>query len=95
MVPRPDIIAVDLASSLEAAAKLIIEHGFTRIPAYRGDRDRIEGIVHAKDVVDLLYQGRRDVSLAEMLRPVRFVQDSKRPSSCCARCCRKGFSSPL
>src|SRR5262249_46778989 len=51
MVPRPDIVAVDLGSPLEAVAKLIIEHGFTRIPAYRGDRDRIEGFVHARDVV--------------------------------------------
>jgi CBS domain containing-hemolysin-like protein len=91
MVPRPDIIAVDLASSLEAAAKLIIEHGFTRIPAYRGDRDRIEGIVHAKDVVDLLYQGRRDVSLAEMLRPVRFVPDSKRPFELLREMQQEGF----
>jgi CBS domain containing-hemolysin-like protein len=46
----PDIVAVDLASPLETAAKLIIEHGFTPIPAYRGDRDHIEGIVHAKGV---------------------------------------------
>jgi CBS domain containing-hemolysin-like protein len=91
MVPRPDIVAVDLGSPLEAAAKLIIEHGFTRIPAYRGDRDRIEGIVHAKDVVELLYQGRRDVSLAEILRPVSFVPDSKRPFELLREMQQEGF----
>ena len=91
MVPRPDIVAVDLASPLEAAAKLIIEHGFTRIPAFSGDRDRIEGIVYAKDVVEFLYQGRRDVLLAEMLRPVRFVPDSKRPFELLREMQQEGF----
>jgi magnesium and cobalt exporter, CNNM family len=91
MVPRPDVVAVDLSNPLEAAAKLIIEHGFTRIPAYRGDLDHIEGIVHAKDVLDLLYQGRRDVSLAEMLRPVKFVPDSKRVAELLREMQQEGF----
>lgn len=78
MVPRPDIVAIDLASSLDVAAELIVQRGFTRIPAYRGNLDRIEGIVHAKDVLRLLHQGRQDVPLAEILRPLRFVPESKR-----------------
>jgi CBS domain containing-hemolysin-like protein len=78
MVPRPDMVAIDLASPLSAAAELIVQRGFTRIPAYRGDLDRIEGIVHAKDVLDLLHQGRLEVALTEILRPVRFVPESKR-----------------
>ena len=78
MVPRPDIVAIDVASSLDVAAELIVQRGFTRIPAYRGNLDHTEGIVHAKDVLNLLHQGRQDVPLAEILRPVRFVPESKR-----------------
>ena len=77
MVPRPDIVAIDLAEPLKAAAETIIERGFTRIPAYRGDLEHIEGIVHAKDVLSLLHKGGHDVALAATLRPVRFVPDSK------------------
>ncbi len=77
MMPRQDIVAVELPGSLDAVAGLIVQHGFTRIPAYRGDLEHIEGIIHAKDVLDLLHQGRRDVPLAELFRPVHFVPESK------------------
>ncbi len=77
MVPRPDIIAIALTSPLDLAAELVVRHGFTRIPAYRDDLDRIEGIVHAKDILNLLHHNRHDVALTEILRPVRFVPESK------------------
>jgi putative hemolysin len=76
MVPRPDIVAIDLAQPLNAVAETIVQNGFSRIPAYHGDLDHIEGIVHAKDVLNLLHEDRHDVTLAGTLRPVRFVPDS-------------------
>jgi putative hemolysin len=78
MVPRPDIVAIEITRPLEQAAATIIQSGFTRIPAYRGDLDQIEGIVHAKDVLNLLLQGRLNVALAAQLRSVRFIPDSTR-----------------
>lgn len=78
MVPRPDVVALDLASPIDAAADLIIRSGFTRIPVYRGDLDHTEWIVHAKDVLDGLRQGRHEDVLAKLLRPVHFVPDFKR-----------------
>ena len=78
MVPRPDIVAVDLRGSVEDAAKLIVEHGLTRLPAHNGDLDRTEGIVHAKDVLSALHQGQDAVKLTEVLRPVRFVPEQMR-----------------
>lgn len=77
MVPRPDIVALDLGSTLDAAADVIVRSGFTRIPVYRGDLDHTEGLVHAKDVLDVLRQGRHDAVLAELLWPVQFVTDFK------------------
>lgn len=77
MVPRPDIVAIDLAQPLDAVAETIVQSGFTRIPAYRGDLDHIEGFVHAKDVLNLLHKERHDVTLAGTVRPVQFVPDSK------------------
>jgi CBS domain containing-hemolysin-like protein len=78
MVPRPDIVALDLGSSLAAAADLIVRSGFTRIPVYRGDLDHTEAMVHVKDVLDGLRQGRHQDALAEFLRPAHFVPDFKR-----------------
>jgi len=78
MVPRPDIVAIDVARPLDAAVGTIVQSGFTRIPAYRGDLDHIEGIVHAKDALSLLHEGRHAATLAANLRPVRFIPDSTR-----------------
>ena len=78
MVPRPDIVAIDVTDPLPALSELIVRRGLTRIPVYRKDLDHIEGMVHAKDVLDVLHQGRRDASIRELLRPVRVVPESKR-----------------
>jgi CBS domain containing-hemolysin-like protein len=80
MAPRPDIVAVDIESSVDDALAAIEQHGVTRIPVYRDDLDHIEGIVHAKDVLPLVRKKRDQVGFRELLRPVRFVPDSKRLS---------------
>ena len=81
MVPRPDIVGIDVASSLSSAAALVVERGFTRLPVYRGEVDRVEGVVHAKDILRALHEGAEQSEqsgLADLLRPVRFVPESKR-----------------
>jgi CBS domain containing-hemolysin-like protein len=80
MVPRPDIVAIEAESSLDAALGAIEQRGVTRIPIYRGDLDHIEGIVHAKDVLQHLRANGRQVAVRELIRPVHFVPDSKRLS---------------
>src|SRR5262249_6750151 len=78
MVPRPDIEAIDMTASLGDLSELIVRCGFSRIPVYSGDLDHIEGIVHAKDVLNVLHQGQRNGSITALLRPVRFFPESKR-----------------
>ncbi|MEW6270826.1 MAG: hemolysin family protein [Thermodesulfobacteriota bacterium] len=78
MVPRPDIVGIDLASSLADAQEAFVRHGFSRLPAYRGDLDDTQGIIHAKDLLTVRQQGRRNVSLQDIMRPVHFVPESKR-----------------
>jgi CBS domain containing-hemolysin-like protein len=91
MVPRPDIVAVDVSSPLSKAADLIVERGLTRIPAYRRDLDGTEGIVHAKDVLQALHRGRPNASLTELLRPVQFVPEVKRASELLSEMQRERF----
>lgn len=77
MVPRPDVVGIDLASSLADAQRLFVEHGLSRVPAYRGDLDATEGILHAKDLMRA-QESRRAATLADIMRPVHFVPESKR-----------------
>lgn len=78
MVPRPDVIAIEVSRSLQHAVELLLEHRLTRLPVYRGDLDHTEGIIHVKDVLETLYKGQADAPLVHLLRPVRFVPESKR-----------------
>jgi CBS domain containing-hemolysin-like protein len=78
MVPRPDIVAVDVSSPLAVVQDVIARHGLSRLPVYRGELDRIEGVVHAKDVLQALQVGDPQVPLTRVLRPARFTPESKR-----------------
>jgi CBS domain containing-hemolysin-like protein len=78
MVPRPDIIAVDLSRPLRVAEDLMLEHGFSRVPVYRDDLDHCEGFVYAKDILRALHQGQPDLPIARVMRPAHFVPDSKK-----------------
>jgi len=50
MTPRAAVVAIDADVPPEQAARTIARSGFSRIPVYRGSRDRIIGMVHALDV---------------------------------------------
>ena len=78
MVPRPDVVAIDVASSLATVQDLIARRGVSRLPAYRGELDRVEGIVHAKDVLQALQAGDPSAPITGILRPARFTPESKR-----------------
>lgn len=78
MKPRPDIVAIDASEDLLAAQDLILRHGYSRIPVYREDLDHIEGVLYAKDVLSALATGKAQAPIAELVRPVEFVPESKR-----------------
>jgi CBS domain containing-hemolysin-like protein len=81
MVPRPDVIAVDLErASVRDAHALIVRHGFTRLPAYRANIEQTEGIVHAKDLLKILLDGEDETPLSALLRPAHFVPATKKAS---------------
>ena len=71
MTPRTDIIAVDEETSLEAFRQQCIESGCSRVPVYRDNIDAIVGVAFAYDLFN------DPVSLKEMMRPAKFVPESK------------------
>lgn len=75
MVPRGNIIAIEADSDMETLVALMTEHAHSRIPAYRETLDETVGMVHMKDVLACLAQGKA-CRLRELLRPVLFVVPS-------------------
>ncbi|MCK8783013.1 hemolysin family protein [Roseomonas sp. NAR14] len=75
MVPRPDIIAMSEALTLEQAIRLIQREGHSRFPVYREQLDDVVGMVHIKDVFASV--GRDEpFSMAAILRKPLFVVPS-------------------
>lgn len=79
MVPRPDIVALDISMSRDVLVHRVIEEGYSRLPVYRGNIDNIIGIVYSKDLLSLL-EHRDLIVLQDVIRPVHFVPESKKIS---------------
>ena len=75
MVPRVDIVALDVETPLSEVIKCMVEHGHSRIPVYRETLDDVIGFVHVKDLLGPAAD-RRPTKLAPMLRKVLFVAPS-------------------
>jgi magnesium and cobalt exporter, CNNM family len=57
MVPRNEIVGLDLDDGIESLLNIIISSGYTRLPIYRGDINHVEGFLHMKNVTRLLRSG--------------------------------------
>ena len=78
MVPRIDMVAVEASEPVDEALRVVVERGFSRIPIYEETVDNIVGVVHAKDILGYLADGRRPASLREIARAPYFVPEGKR-----------------
>ena len=78
MVPRPDLVAAPMNSSMRQVLDLVLRHGFSRIPVYRNTLDDIEGVVYAKDLLRHLHAGKENVSLDTIMREPFFVPETKK-----------------
>ncbi len=75
MTPRPDMVTVPVTASVEELIGVATEEGYSRIPvSSNGD---IVGMVMVKDLLPLLGEGRRPSSVAEVMRPVEFIPETK------------------
>ena len=75
MVPRADIVAVDIETSLADVAQLMNRSSHSRLPVYRGRLDDVIGMVHIKD---LLARRKDDSSVESIVRKLLFVAPSMR-----------------
>ena len=79
MVPRPDVVALDIDAPWDRLLRQVIEEGYSRLPVYRESIDTIVGIVYSKDLLSLL-EHRSLIILQDIVRPAYFVHESKRIS---------------
>lgn len=79
MVPRTDIVAIDVDSAYEDIMKIIVETGYSRLPVYKDNLDNILGIIHTKDLL-AFWEKRDSIILRDTTREPYFVPDTKKIS---------------
>ncbi|MBN2548746.1 MAG: CBS domain-containing protein [Anaerolineales bacterium] len=78
MVPRIDMLALDVTTPLLVAVDVIINSGHSRVPVYEEVVDKTLGVLYIKDLMRLWREGNPANSLHDLLRPAYFVPEAKK-----------------
>lgn len=80
MIPRTQMQVVDSGQSPDEFLPLVIEEAHSRYPMIDGDKDKVVGILLAKDLLRYfqLRNKATDLDLDDILRPAVFIPESKR-----------------
>lgn len=77
MIPRTEVLGIEVNGTFEAALALVRESRHSRFPVYEGSLDSVVGIIHSKDILN--YVGAPQAfNLRAIARPPYFVPESKR-----------------
>ena len=80
MVPRLEMVGVELGTPLNQIVSLLLDSGHSRLPVFDGDIDHIKGILLGKDLLVFWQTPEETWDLARVLRPTFFVPESKKIS---------------
>jgi putative hemolysin len=78
MVPRIDIDAIEIQSTLKDAWEAVIQAGHSRLPVYRRTVDDIVGMLYARDILAYVRERSLDTPVETLLRPVYYVPETRK-----------------
>lgn len=78
MVPRIDVLALDINTPLEQAIQSFTHSGHSRVPVYEDTIDNVIGVLYAKDMLKVRLDGQTLYALRDLLRPAYFVPEAKK-----------------
>lgn len=78
MVPRIDILALEVDTPIAQAVDILLQTGHSRAPVFKDTVDNIVGLLYAKDLLRVWRDGSQPASLRELLRPAYFVPEAKK-----------------
>ncbi len=77
MVPRAQMVVIPKVASVNEILPIIVESGHSRFPVVGEDKDELEGILLAKDVLKSFVPGQKDFDLKSFIRPAVVIPESK------------------
>ena len=78
MIPRAQMVTIDIDQSVEEFLPVMLESAHSRFPVISEDKDHIEGILLAKDLLEYAFIPGKVFTLKEVLRTAVIVPESKR-----------------
>ena len=76
MVPRTDIKAAKIASSVTEIKKHFIKTGHTKLPIFDDSLDNIKGYIHIKDILPFFNKDEKKIKITSILRRALFIPES-------------------
>ncbi|GGD63420.1 CNNM family magnesium/cobalt transport protein CorC [Lacimicrobium alkaliphilum] len=78
MIPRAQIVTIGIEQSVKEFLPVMLESAHSRFPVINEDKDHIEGILLAKDLLTYAFSPEKEFKLKDVLRPAIIVPESKR-----------------
>lgn len=78
MIPRAQMTTIDIEQKVEEFLPVMLESAHSRFPVISEDKDHIEGILLAKDLLSYAFNAEKEFELRNILRPAVIVPESKR-----------------
>lgn len=75
MVPRTDMVALDIDTPRDKLVRVVTEEGYSRLPVYKDSLDNIVGVIYTKDLITLL-EHRDVIILQDVIRVAYFIPES-------------------
>jgi putative hemolysin len=78
MVPRTEMIAVPVESTIEEMIQVATHHPYTKFPVYESSLDHVVGIVHLKDLVRVREENPEGLTAGDLMRETIFIPETAR-----------------
>ena len=77
MMPRPDMAILSNEATISSSLDVAIANGYSRLPVFGEDDNDVIGLAYTKDLIRAEREGRGDLSVLDLVRPVRFIPENK------------------
>lgn len=76
MIPRVDIVAVNVDIQLKELVKKVCDAGYSRVPVYKDSIDQIVGVLHAKDLLRFVMGKQGRFNVRRLMKKPFFVPET-------------------
>jgi len=79
MIPRTEVIGIDIEQDINQVVKQLRSAIHTRMPVFKGDIDQIQGFLHSKQIVKLLTASEDELDIEQLknnLTEVEFIPET-------------------